>query len=1528
MIHYKEEGKWKDIDNTFIDNRNALVNNQNNFKVKFSKSGKNNLVTITQDKYEISWKIIDGEIKNPIVEDIDTKKIFSSIENQVSTIVNKDKNYQMLSQDELKNLMETLISNEGKKVLTKAQSSIKYAEIFKNIDLQYKVLGQSIKENIIIKSKTELPDLRFELETKNINVNIEQDNLIIFTDKNNSSNPVFKMEAPYMYDAKGAKSNNIKLNLHKYNDRYILELIPDVKWINSPDRIFPITVDPDIVSSAQTSLDLDLLKKTRFNSGAAYLTTDETGNNLEQSPIITIGRESSVSFNKKAFIYMPIPDLSTGDMLTSATLTLYPIANPSKPSKLVKFPEFSSSETVSFHLTLRNITSKWDRNTLSAPEYDTNIASYADGYFLGDDGLQVMSVRASTEKFNAYNQTPVDIDITNLAKGWYNNKSYYGFELETNGKLCSFTAPGSGSLYGEYPPTITLKYVNNSGLEYYWTYHSADIGRSGTGYVNDYTGNLVFVHNDLSMNGNRMPINVQHIYNVNTKENYGFGKGWRLNVYQTITPKNALGNSYYEYIDEDGTKHYFFNNDGVYKDAANPEIELTINIDNTYTISNNSGYELKFNVDGYLSNIIDKNGNNFDLNYNGNILTSITDSVGRTVNFDVNSNGNIIGITDPSNRRTSYGYSLDKLTSITYPDGKKTIYLYDSSDNLTDIINYDGQKLSYEYSSGYRTYVNKVKQSNTDGTVGGELNISYGNNKTTLTDAIGRKNTYQFNDNGNTTCILDGEGKAQYFKYNGATNTNALTLSSVLEKAITNYLLNHNIEEEEIWIANEGNYSGSGSCTFSTEDKYIGNQSLKIVEGNNQNNRYYTQKLNLIGGKTYTLSGYIKVNDVVPASLKLGGASLFISYKDEKGADKLVRTKYVIDNKNWDRYELSFTLPENTSPISVVAGASIQGATGTAYFDCLQLEEGSIANKYNLVENADFNYGDSLPNYWIEGSQNDSDNYLVSQANNHPNSLSSNCVIIYSNYKSNKSLYQNIKVNGKAGDNFVIGGWANGKPVSNPNASFALKLLIHNYDGTTETKHVPFNKDCDDWQYISDVISPDKDYSSIDIMLDYSRNENFVYFDGIHVYKENFGTLYKYDENENLTSVTNEMNQNTQFQYENNDLTSVVDENGSTSSAVYDNNHNILSITSGDNVISSFTYDNYGNLKTEKVGDSVLFIQTSKEYTSNGNYLKSETDSLGNTISYQYDETKGLLKSIKDSKNQTTFFEYEPNTDNLLTVSKSVDGINAKNSYSYENDRLKTINHNGFNYVFDYDSLGNNTSISIGNQNLITNTFDLKSGRITKTTYGNGQSISQTYNTNDQITKMMYNGKDISNYVYDASGNLGYKVDLVNDVSYRYLYDLSNNLIKTIDSFGNVTSYITNLRNSGISESIDGKRFDTNYNFDNDNKSKSILYNRNSLNNIVFQYDSLERLSSKTVNTSLGNFNTNLEYLPGINGSSSNLISSIINNGNKISYTYDKNCNIETITQNGKMIKYYYNELNELKREDNQVFKQNNNLLI
>ena len=49
------------------------------------------------------------------------------------------------------------------------------------------------------------------------------------------------------------------------------------------------------------------------------------------------------------------------------------------------------------------------------------------------------------------------------------------------------------------------------------------------------------------------------VYNSNDKDtDIGYGYGFRLNYHQTVKPVTIGSTAYYEYVDEDGTAHYFY----------------------------------------------------------------------------------------------------------------------------------------------------------------------------------------------------------------------------------------------------------------------------------------------------------------------------------------------------------------------------------------------------------------------------------------------------------------------------------------------------------------------------------------------------------------------------------------------------------------------------------------------------------------------------------------------------------------------------------------------------------------------------------------------------------------------------------------------------------------------------------------------------------------------------------------------------------------------------------------------------------
>ena len=155
--------------------------------------------------------------------------------------------------------------------------------------------------------------------------------------------------------------------------------------------------------------------------------------------------------------------------------------------------------------------------------------------------------------------------ITDLVRDWYASENT-GVMLKMPNNVESGTVTNWKKFYSvDYSmhapqlwPYLNIVYRNTNGLESYWDYTASSAGRAGTGYINNYSGNLVWVRDDIGFGGNRMPVTISHIYNANDSavDNFGMGYGWRTNFNQLVYQWAANPN-YYIWEDGDGTKHYF-----------------------------------------------------------------------------------------------------------------------------------------------------------------------------------------------------------------------------------------------------------------------------------------------------------------------------------------------------------------------------------------------------------------------------------------------------------------------------------------------------------------------------------------------------------------------------------------------------------------------------------------------------------------------------------------------------------------------------------------------------------------------------------------------------------------------------------------------------------------------------------------------------------------------------------------------------------------------------------------------------------
>lgn len=319
--------------------------------------------------------------------------------------------------------------------------------------------------------------------------------------------------------------------------------------------------------------------------------------------------------------------------------------------------------------------------------------------------------------------------------------------------------------------------------------------------------------------------------------------------------------------------------------------------------------------------------------------------------------------------------------------------------------------------------------------------------------------------------------------------------------------------------------------------------------------------------------------------------------------------------------------------------------------------------------------------------------------------------------------------------------------------------------------------------------------------------------------------------------------------------------------------------------------------------DNDLFIENKAEYSEDGKFIKSTTDSLGNVTLYDIDEVTGLTKSETDPKGNITNYTYDDKKRLIKTSSGD-----KKTEYTY-NDKnlLNTVKHGTKEYRFIYDEFLNVKTIKIGdNITLVTNHYD-SSSDLTSFDYGNGASINYEYDNFYRLKKMAKEN-DTYNYKYDSNSDL-VKVLSNNDVT-KYTYDLARRLSEykfndfkvkyKYDSNDNVieTNYSLNTINNNVINTFNDDDLITKISFE-DKK-------------IDYDYDSLGRLKNRKINDT---YETNYEYLN--NGkNTSTLIKNLKLGNNKYSYKYDKLGNITHIYNNDKLInKYYYDDYNQLIKE-------------
>lgn len=1398
-ICYEDDGKYKDIDNTIIKkDANTLTNTDNGYSVELPKvydSGDN--IVISKDNVSVSLGIIGNGVSSK-----------AKVNNYKSEKANETS-----LQNQLYNELE----------ISKTESAVLYKNVYSNTDIEYQILPDSIKENIIInKAPTDKLSYTYSLKTNGATAILNDDNSVSVI---SNEEEVFVIPAAYMYDAKENFSDNIDISLDKITDsEYMLTYIPDMQWLLDKSIEYPVIIDPDVITDSNSEA-----------ISSTYISSLQKSTNYRNSTSLYVqgSPDGTGTYRASYFKINSLPEIPDGVMINNATFGVY---------KLVT----GGNETNNI-LTLSAV-SHDDDTLISSLKYNNK------DIILDDDYIDL-----DTE-FIGNSTGMMEFNITDKAVEWYDDsESNHYLALRGTGTTKNYIRFASSKNTSAQKPVITVEYASGTIFSDNVKLHKIDLGYAGTAYINDATGDVTVESYKFDYNGFNsntvlsmlMGSKVKQTDNFNGKIAFNFDETLKLN--DDINGKKAYCQNF-----SDGSSAYFVNTfddnyinyitDEAYKIYAKDKTLILEKASDKDGYSEIKEYDLQ---DHFLTKYSSKSSSGeaiyTSLNYKdkGSTLLNITDETEAKYSFDYENN-KISNIVYTNTRaETSIDYGDEKIPSqlIIKPGYNETngrfTSLTTSINNfiIDDIVGSSNNSMvtvNYEFASNgspetitdengvktlfkYDDFGRVIKISQKAGDKSKDLySYDYGKLKTTITDSYGNVVYENFNKDGTISSISNANGYSQFVS---KLDENMTVKSSEISRYSQNYVINGDFESEE-----DNCFGDSGEIFSPTKFEAYNGSNICQMNSDIASTGVSVDKVN----STYTASVWVKGSNA-KAKLKL------INSKDSNSENAtVVESEEAELTKNWQ--QLSCSINSNSEKyigISIETERTNDTSQSAVYIDCVKLENNIMATDVNIVKNGEFSQ--NLDDWTIYNAEQTSESGRAPACDK--GTLKLNGIINGQAY-----AYQKISGNFKKGDTLTFGAYSyasntlpqspmvDRRPTVSIYASKNNNLTISDLNTLTPIVQKAFPVDCDKWEYLADEFVLDANYENLYIVISSKYQNGSIYFDGINLVNGKFyvcdyssddsmieSTVSQKSANEILdiaTNYTESVQEADVFDYDNHTQHAYLNKRVSNT----DNKKqfarlNILSVDKDiieyssdplgwtfyyktdifknriykadvmdyhDNVIEAVLYDQYGKMYTSKYGKKANLYQVLYKY--NGSLLE-----------------KRIMKNRYFSEEQgITEFHYDE-WGNLISINNAL--LRETDSYNFEysfNGNLKRISYpNGTEINFKYDNHGNVIYVEDNNDEIKYKyaylddgtkyaTYDLASGEVIVEQNG----VTTEYNINDIKHSFHNYSENADNGTNEIVGDFKKTIKSMNENS---LIVTNQNLQSSINSDDNQININTKI---------------------------------------------------------------------------------------------------------------------------------------
>ena len=411
-VHRKDEnGEWRDIDNTLTlrevkgAERYASSDARVSFAPSLSQSG--SIWTLSEKGYVVSLAFSDADLRSGATADV---KNHASREEQIAAAKKADDRDALVRVDN--------------------HTTVLYPDVLPDVDLEYVLSGNDVKESILVKNVLDQYDFSFRLFLSGLIPKTTEDGEILLLDAKNGEK-VYVLPAPYMLDADYEYSDAVAYYLTDLGDgEYRIVVSASSEWINDPERVFPVVIDPTLTSPTGCTAD------TSVNS-------NYPDNCYGSSTVMRIGT-THVSFIKSS----AMPELTDGATVYDGRVHFAYYLNTTAPGSMV----------ITQHIATKN----WSEESTTWNEISQNGTDTSLGLSPAFSSATLTNISGTTQWAEA--------GITEAAQYWYNGTKYannfnYGIGLKWNaGPFLNILLHTRNAANG-YTPYFSISYFISAGIQ-------------------------------------------------------------------------------------------------------------------------------------------------------------------------------------------------------------------------------------------------------------------------------------------------------------------------------------------------------------------------------------------------------------------------------------------------------------------------------------------------------------------------------------------------------------------------------------------------------------------------------------------------------------------------------------------------------------------------------------------------------------------------------------------------------------------------------------------------------------------------------------------------------------------------------------------------------------------------------------------------------------------------------------------------------------------------------------------------------